>query len=66
MQTPFSQHPYAPELFTRERRRTRVRQFLDSFEKGTWTGIVHVPKLLPIKVSAPHSKQEEWLNQASR
>ena len=66
MQTPIPQHPYSPELFTRERRRTRVRQFLASFEKDAWTSIGQMSKLAPITMAGAPAKQQEWFEHAAR
>jgi hypothetical protein len=52
MQTSFSQHPHFHELFTRERRRTRMQQFLHDFERTALRGITVVPDFAPVRLSA--------------
>ncbi len=66
MQTPFSQPTPFPELFTRERRRTRMRQFLDSFENDQWKQFASLPDLLPIKLSAEPQKSTTWTEESVR
>jgi hypothetical protein len=67
MQTSFSQHPHFPELFTRERRRTRIQQFLEDFERKALRGISVVPGFTPAKVSAaPATKPADQTASAPR
>jgi hypothetical protein len=66
MQTPLSHHPFTPELFTRERRRTRLRQFLDSFEQQPWASVTAVPDFLSVKGAESQSKANEWVERAVR
>jgi len=66
MQTSFSQHPYPSELFTPERRRTRMRRFLEALERPALTGLPQVPDLFPIKVADGQIKSHVWTGQAHR
>ncbi len=60
MQTPFSQHPYSPELFTRERRRTRLQHFLASLERPAVNFGLEAPELAPIKLDGTPAKTHAW------
>lgn len=60
MQTPLSHHPFTPELFTRERRRTRLQRFLTSFERQQWSSAAPVINLLPLKATANQPKTHDW------
>jgi hypothetical protein len=66
MQTPLSHHPFSSELFTRERRRTRLRQFLESFDQQQWTGATPVPDFLSVKVAESQAKTHDWSEPAVR
>ena len=66
MQTPFSQHPYSSELFTRERRRTRMRQFFEAIERPVLTSLSHGPDMFPVKTAESQSKSHDWARQGSR
>ena len=66
MQTPFSQHPYSPELFTRERRRTRMRRFLAALERPEVCFSLETPALIPVKFDSGHAKSNAWTAQVSR
>ena len=67
MQTSFSQHPHFPELFTRERRRSRMQQFLHDFERTALRGIKIVPEFAPVKLSAaPAAKPTSLAEHAAR
>jgi hypothetical protein len=66
MQTPFSpQSTPFPELFTRERRRTRMRQFLETFDQQRWKKFSPVSDLLPIKAGSSQSTAEHWTEKAA-
>lgn len=60
MQTPFSQHPYSPELFTRERRRTRLQQFLAKLEGQDASFGLPGPALAPVKIEGGPAKSQAW------
>jgi hypothetical protein len=66
MQTPLTHHPFSPELFTRERRRTRLQRFLNSFERQHWADVTPVVDLVPLKVTASQAKIHDWSERAVR
>ena len=47
MQTPATDHLSGATLFSRERRRQRMLQFLEMFERRSWRGESELPYLLP-------------------
>lgn len=47
MQTPSPEHFYPATLFSRERRRQRMLQFLEAFERRSWRCDPETPFLLP-------------------
>jgi len=47
MQTPFPQQPTTATFFSRERRRQRMLQFLEAFERRSWPCEPESPYLLP-------------------
>ncbi|MEN9632437.1 MAG: hypothetical protein RL077_841 [Verrucomicrobiota bacterium] len=49
-----TEHPSSIELFTRERRKQRMLQFLERFDRRSWSKNPDVPFLLPF--SAPEVK----------
>jgi len=48
MQTPAPDHLSAAALFSRERRRQRMLQFLEMFERRSWRCEPELPYLLPL------------------
>jgi hypothetical protein len=65
MQTPFSPPAHLPELFTRERRRTRLRQFVASFENESWNKFSPISNLVPIKSAPSQPKAQHWTGETS-
>lgn len=65
MQTPISQATPFPELFTRERRRTRLRQFVETFDNQSWKKFSPVSDLLPIKAGSSQPTPEHWTQKAA-
>jgi hypothetical protein len=47
MQTPFPEQTSTTTFFSRERRRQRMLQFLEAFERRSWPGESERPYLLP-------------------
>ncbi|MBI5693503.1 MAG: hypothetical protein HZC55_25795 [Verrucomicrobia bacterium] len=66
MQAPITQLPATHELFTRERRRNRMRQFLEVFERTAFRSLPQMPEMLPVKVSHAPSRTSAWNDQAGR
>lgn len=48
MQTPFPETRHPSTLFSRERRRQRMLQFLEAFERRSWRGANEIPYLVPL------------------
>jgi hypothetical protein len=48
MQTPYPQHINPATLFSRERRRQRMLQFLKTFESRSWRCASEFPFLVPV------------------
>jgi hypothetical protein len=48
MQTPYPDQLYPATFFSRERRRKRMLQFLEAFERRSWHCASDVPFLLPL------------------
>jgi hypothetical protein len=48
MQTPSTDPLYAAALFSRERRRQRMLQFLEAFDRRSWNCSPELPYLLPL------------------
>ena len=48
MQTPYSTTIHPVSLFSRERRRQRMIQFLEAFERRSWRCAQEFPFLLPL------------------
>ena len=65
MQTPFRDPVDTVALFSRERRRKRMLQFLETFERRSWSGDPEVPFILPMSTDdlresapvGPHDSQ---------
>ena len=56
MQTAFTPPPFNSELFTRERRRTRLRRFLESFERTEFTALPEAAGPFPLKAAEAQEK----------
>ena len=48
MQTAYPEHITSATLFSRERRKQRMLQFLQAFERRSWRGAAEVPFLVPV------------------
>jgi hypothetical protein len=54
MQTPFPHHTDPSTLFSLERRRQRMREFLEAFDRHSWRITPELPVVLPVNASARH------------
>ena len=59
MQTAYPDHVSPASLFSRERRRQRMLQFLQAFERRSWRCAAEVPFLLPL---SKHDLRESLSN----
>ncbi len=51
MQTPFPHHTDPSTLFSLERRRQRMREFLEAFDRHSWRITPELPVVLPVNAS---------------
>ncbi len=55
MHPPLTNRTNPSELFTRERRRQRMKEFVQKFEQQAWTNLPEVHRLLPVEVPGCHA-----------
>jgi hypothetical protein len=67
MQTSFSPLSHPPELFTRERRLSRMRQFFEMFERtAAPVGADLAAESLPVRFSPGAEKSAAWTSDGPR